>query len=238
MPVMESEASKGSAAVPKPRSGGAASADEATCEQTAGRTSARLLRHCAVLIGPQLSRAAAPRRRFPSRTASVRVRTRCGRSAKRALVALRSQQAGPVPDVPPDAGRCADALAEPGPPRPHSPAADRPRCTELRGRSAAAARRQHDMAPLIARRSRPDLAPPPPPARRTRGRPQAGFSLAAPSPAFLPSDFARGRSAPSSLWFLRRHVVASSPPPAAVASRCFHRRARSPPAALHAHLLR
>jgi len=97
------------------------------------------------------------------------------------------------------------ALAAPGPPRPHSPAAARPRCTELRGRSAAAARRQHDMAPLIARRSRSDLAPPPPPARRARGRPQEGFSLAAASPAFLPSALARGRSALlSSLWFRRR----------------------------------
>lgn len=61
------------------------------------------------------------------------------------------------------------------------------------------------MAPLIARRSRSDLAPPPPPARRARGRPQEGFSLAAASAAFLPSALARGRSALlSSLWFRRR----------------------------------
>lgn len=98
--------------------------------------------------------------RFQAERRSDCVRTRCSCSAERALVALRSQRTGPVPDIPPDAGRCGDALAEPGPPRPHSPAADRPRCTELRGRSAAAAKRQHDMAPLIAPLpARPRAAP-------------------------------------------------------------------------------
>ncbi|XP_072190064.1 methionine--tRNA ligase, mitochondrial [Excalfactoria chinensis] len=60
------------------------------------------------------------------------------------------------------------------------------------------------MAPLIARRSRTDLAPPPPPARRTRGRPHTGSSLAVASPAFLPSALARGLSESSPLWFRRR----------------------------------